>query len=1177
MKKLLKTFLVSAAAAALLAVCASTVLLCSSGLQTRIANGVLAGKFPNSSVESLSVGLGGLGVSGLKLPLPDGTKISLDSVKIKYSLSALLSNKVEIESAKISGARVALAKKAEGAAQTPQPAEDAKIAKTDAATPQTASGGAAGETKKSSALDTLKKWEFSLGQLDADAQVIAADGSTIKAVLSAKKLEIQKNLKPVSGNVSLDVAVHAEKLGDENFSVQAEIKNSGKSPKILLAATRKNSRLLALDCDFSEDFSGANGNVRADVSDADLAALKPFVGDIPSFKSSLFAAVKYSDFGKNLQVNGVVKNQLFEPSQISKQLGFLGECELSGEFSASVENNILGISKLDAYFSERGKSIVFAKLASPVKTVLAADAGIPEGKIEITANIPARYATNFVGGLDCSDIGGKLAAEFAGGKIVLKTVAPVSVSRIFLKKNGEYYLKNIAATLSLDARAALDSKFDAAAVLTVGDSQNGQCALEIKAQGDKTRVIANAKIKGSIDPFAAKIYSVANLEEYRISVDSDISAVYENATAKLEKFGFAAFDKSGKQMAKIATTAPLSFDTATKKLSPESGKIATITAQKFPFAPIKPFAAGADAKSVSLNADVSLKNADTAKIDADAELESLYFKQNAQTLVADITVKTTLEAEAKFDATQVGVKITKCSIASGGTECAMATANFDGALKPELKIADANANLTAALPALLAQPAAVKFANVSAGNLTARAGMKNNILSANARIDNLKTYSAQGTLDNIEVSAQVPVGKDFKISEIAANLSGNSTRGHTEASLKIGQTAETLKLDADAKSVVVEDLLLLSKAFSNPNAQAVKAADESTADRKKIVRPQPPKSASASAAKKTDFFAPKDAKAFWYVGKKIDVTAMVGTISYGARTVFSDAKAVFTADESALSLNLEKADLLGSSLTAKLEAAFDAGAATPYKISALSAKIKNFESAKIFADAENPMVSGVFDAEISAYGAGNNAAHLFQYLTGEAVLKSSGGHLRLIDKNTSAGATANLAGTALKITGAILKRENNAVSGIGEIVSLFTDLKYDSVDFRLSRDSKTYDFDIVSAEIKTPDMLLSASGGEIYFNPDAKFADFRLDIPVNVALYDTPARAAFVAAGFGKKKSEKFADAYDALSFKIYGTVSKPENNLMKTLLGGNAQAKSDDSREAIRKLGGSILNSLLK
>ena len=293
--------------------------------------------------------------------------------------------------------------------------------------------------------------------------------------------------------------------------------------------------------------------------------------------------------------------------------------------------------------------------------------------------------------------------------------------------------------------------------------------------------------------------------------------------------------------------------------------------------------------------------------------------------------------------------------------------------------------------------------------------------------------------------------------------------------------------------------------------------------------------------------------------------------------MFSDAKAVFTADESALSLNLEKADLLGSSLTAKLEAAFDAGAATPYKISALSAKIKNFESAKIFADAENPMVSGVFDAEISAYGAGNNAAHLFQYLTGEAVLKSSGGHLRLIDKNTSAGATANLAGTALKITGAILKRENNAVSGIGEIVSLFTDLKYDSVDFRLSRGSKTYDFDIVSAEIKTPDMLLSASGGEIYFNPDAKFADFRLDIPVNVALYDTPARAAFVSAGFGKKKSEKFADAYDALSFKIYGTVSKPENNLMKTLLGGNAQAESDDSREAIRKLGGSILNSLLK
>lgn len=141
---------------------------------------------------------------------------------------------------------------------------------------------------------------------------------------------------------------------------------------------------------------------------------------------------------------------------------------------------------------------------------------------------------------------------------------------------------------------------------------------------------------------------------------------------------------------------------------------------------------------------------------------------------------------------------------------------------------------------------------------------------------------------------------------------------------------------------------------------------------------------------------------------------------------------------------------------------------------------------------------------------------------------------------------------------------------------MLSKLEYESVDLKISRGSETYNFDISSAVVKTPDILLSASSGAVLFNPDAPFSDYGLDIPVNICVFDTPARRVFTSAGFAKEKSEKVENAYDALSFKIYGTVSKPENDLMQALLGRRSK-DSDGSANAVRELGSSIIKSLFK
>ena len=472
----------------------------------------------------------------------------------------------------------------------------------------------------------------------------------------------------------------------------------------------------------------------------------------------------------------------------------------------------------------------------------------------------------------------------------------------------------------------------------------------------------------------------------------------------------------------------------------------------------------------------------------------------------------------------------------------------------------------------------MKFANVSAGNLTLNAEADASKISAKLRIDNLKTRSAEGVLDNVQAEISAPIGENFKITEASAEYTSNSTRGKTSATLKISDS-DFIDINLDAKTFVVEDAMILAKAFSNPNAEASQIAASESRGKKKIVRPSEAKATggtSAAASGNSDIFAPKDSKAFWNLGRKIRANAKIGEVLMDARVLLSNADISLSADESLLRLKISRASLLDASLSGDAEIFFDASAAAPYTARKILAKLENFESSKIFADEKYPLLSGLFNASISASGSGNNASHLFQYLTGNAEIKGSNGRLLLLKPDTVAGATAGLAGTALKITGAVLDKKEGIVSGIGDIASLLSRIEYESVDLKLSRDSQTYDFNIVSAKIKTPDMLFDASNGKIVYNPDKPFGESDIDIPVNILVFDTPTQKVFASAGFAKNKSDKVKDAYEALSFKILGTVSKPENDLMQALL-GKRENKSDDSTQAIKNLGNSIFNSLFK
>ena len=520
-------------------------------LQTKIASSVLEGKFAGAKIQKLDAGISSISVDGLELPLPDGTKIALKSAKIKYSLSGLISKKVGIDSAAFAGVEIKMPAKSEKSGGVAESAKKITASSSDEKSQTKAAVESPQEENGGGIMQTLSQWEFELGKLEADIAVIAPDNSKASAKILASGILIENGLKPMSGTLDIEIASDSADFGKNKISAKAAVKGLEEGSKITLEVLGgRGTRVVAFEGTFFENFARAETTARVDLSDADIAPLKPVLGTIPGFKSSVFANIKYSDFGKSAQTEIVLKNELPSPSEINGSLAFLGPCEFSAEITAALKNGGVEIPKLKAYLSENSKTLLSLSLPEPVKIPLSTKSAkeIPEGKIECVAAFPSatvsRAVKNFAD-FSSSDICGKLLVEVANDKIYLKTVSPVAASGINLSKNGEVFLKNIGAKLSLSAESDFFANVKAAAELTAGDTLKESATIKATIDKNAGKIAAGLSAKGSITPFATRIYSVANLAEYGISIDLSSTATVEGETATLEKFSFTRSSGSG--------------------------------------------------------------------------------------------------------------------------------------------------------------------------------------------------------------------------------------------------------------------------------------------------------------------------------------------------------------------------------------------------------------------------------------------------------------------------------------------------------------------------------------------------------------------------------------------------------------------------------------------------------
>jgi hypothetical protein len=558
----------------------------------------------------------------------------------------------------------------------------------------------------------------------------------------------------------------------------------------------------------------------------------------------------------------------------------------------------------------------------------------------------------------------------------------------------------------------------------------------------------------------------------------------------------------------------------------------TVNAPSFPFALIKPFVPELDAEKTAFSISLLTENQKDFSADISASAYSMSYKKDGKYLVQNLTVSA--NAKAEYNPEKVSVDLKKLVVGTGANSFCTGNATAEYNLK-EKSIISANTNLTTSLPQVLNQPVLLKFSNISRGTADISASFDGKNAKANIAINSLLTRTSSDVIDTLKAE----VKSDLK--SIFANVNINSTRGESNATINF-DNLENLDLKLTSKSLVLEDIMTIAGAFTNPTYVDPESLKSENGKSQRIVKP------TLDVLQKEDSIAQKDKKAFWNIGKNITLEAQIKKLTSKNSTMLEDFSTKLSATSAELNLQHFSGNVLNAKLDGSAKITFDSTRNIPYKFNTSSFNLKGLDASQIFADKENPMLSGVFDASLKVEGVGNNTEHLLKYLCGEAVINSqSGGVLRLLDKDSIAGKSTSIVGGVFKLTGRLLNNKVKELDGIGELITLFSKTEFQTAQIKLSRNSQDYNYNIDNVEIKTNSLILSSKSGKIFFDPNAQsFSDQKMSIPI-VIYAKGSTKTLLEQIGYAKNKTAD-SDYYEGPTFNIEGTVSKPSNNLIDVL-----------------------------
>ena len=1128
--------------AAMAAIAAAAVLyILSPSFQTAQANAFLAELMPNSKIGSLSIGFGGLSAEDVDITLPTGDKFQAKKASAKYSLSKLLSKKIDIQDIQINGAKLDIAKERKAAAPAAEPKVSTKGSSQASATPKKADIG----------------FEIILANADADAEISIPDGSKIKVAAKISSLKIASDLIPSEGTVSAKINAEPKNLAPEEFLIKATCAPSVGGISVKLLASRKDADMLKASAIINKASFDADFEARLDVNDSQISPLLNGIAVLPQFSSSIYAAGKSSELGGEISAKVVFKNSASNLKNVSPALGFLGKCGLDGEIAIEKKASTVSVSKLDITFTESSDAIL-ALSSSKAFSIDTQDLSkLPEGDLAVVSlAVPARFAAAFADGIDIrgDDIRGKISlARGMDNSISIKTISPIVLSSWNISKGGEYLLKDFNARLTAQASSNLKGKYDISSNAEIADSKEHALNIYANSKIDADDIDAQVLIKGSLSPIISRVNSISSFNSAGLKIDAEINARKTGNMATLKSAKIEITENSERKVVEITDGGEISFDMGKKALSAPSKTLIKISAPDFPFALAKPFVSGLDAQKVSIESQLEMPDANNFKVCADFSAKSVSYKKDGKFLLKSLSPSVKANAKYNVSTGVIEAKIEKLILNSGvDFATAEGSASFDAA-KKHLKDASLKANI--ALPQLLEQPALLKFANISTGTLEVDAKGSANSCSISAQIHNLMPRASQnGKLEKAAINANAKFDGGFSKIYLTADLSANSTNGSTSAKAILEQTEDT-KLDLDIKSAVFEDISLLASAFSNPNEKAATAVANANSEKVAVVRP---KSLEAVSPEQNIISDAKDEKAFWDIGRCLYANVKLGRLLKDGAAMLENLSANAECTPGNLALKDFVGKLYSAEFSGSANLSFDKSRKAPYNLANTRISLKNLESSKLFADSEKPMITGEFSAQLDLEGSGNNMKHLGAYLLGSASLSGSGGTLRLIDTSTQEGALTSIAGSAMRIAGMFLKDKAYEVGAMGDIIGYFGNLKYNGAKIKAKRNPETLAIELSAAEVKTEALILAATGGSISMTPNVAIKEQPINIPISIKVADGSVRKMFQKLNFGSTETDT-KGFFNGPSFTVTGTIGAPKTSLRDVLL--SAEKSSQDAK----------------
>jgi hypothetical protein len=456
------------------------------------------------------------------------------------------------------------------------------------------------------------------------------------------------------------------------------------------------------------------------------------------------------------------------------------------------------------------------------------------------------------------------------------------------------------------------------------------------------------------------------------------------------------------------------------------------------------------------------------------------------------------------------------------------------------------------LPALLAQPAAQGFAQLTSGSaqgeFTASVDAKKEIY-AKLTLRDLVAAPARQTLPIVSATIRADLEPDGTITLQAPLSFENSAKQRTSDLVlagKLQRGKDVLTVDASVTSqfIAAEDLQIFAGAL------AAKGADQGAA--------VPPPAGPA-----------KPATVPSWSGVAGQVSLALKKVVYNEQLTVSEIGGTVKIDGGALKLEVGHAGLdQGGNLKFDGRLSFAPKESEPYALEAESV-VKDLDAARLFRaldPGKAPTIEGKFKLESQLSARSASLSLLAGRLQGKTQVSSTGGIFRalradLADKVQRSQSTVAVIGGLL---GAVTGKEKlsdyaNRTQNVTDIAQTLAEIPFDQLSLAVTRDAqlnlRLQDFSLISPEVRLGGTgeIRAVAGTDLAKQP----LDLRLQLGARGHLADLMNRASLLD---GKKDDLGYVGF--TVPVHVGGTLSNPDTSELKAAL--------------VKAAAGSLLNSLL-